>query len=142
MAPTPDAVAREWFEHVWNQGSEEAIDRLAARDTIIHGLQSPDGKPITALAGFKPFFNMFRQAFPDIRVAVEQTVTEGNTVVAYCRVTGTHHGPNLGVAATGRPFEITGMTMLRVVDGRIVEGWNSYDFLGLYQQLGLLATGV
>jgi len=60
--------------------------------------------------------------------------------VAYCRVTATHGGPGLGVAATGRPVSVHGMTMARIADGRIAEGWNCYDFLGLFQQLGMVAV--
>ena len=139
MASTPDTVIRQWFEQVWNRGDEAAIAQMTRPDTVIHGLQAPDGRPVTNMEGFRPFFHAFRQAFPDIHVTIEQTVSEADTVVALCRVTGTHTGAGLGVPPTGRPFSIHGMTMLRLADGKLVEGWNSYDFFGLFQQLGMVA---
>ncbi len=141
MAPTPDALIHDWFERVWNQGHEHAIDELTTRDTVIHGLQGADGREVTGQDTFKPFFHAFRQSFPDIHVTVEQTVTEGDRVAAFCRVTGTHTGGGLGMPPTGRAFSIHGMTMIRVADGRLAEGWNCYDFLGLFRQLGIIAAG-
>ena len=64
-------------------------------------------------------------------------ISEGDLAVVHCRVTGTNTGEFMGAAPTTRSMDITGMTMARVVDGRILEGWNSYDFLTMYQQLGV-----
>jgi steroid delta-isomerase-like uncharacterized protein len=134
---TPDAIVRTWFEELWNQGNEEAMDRLFAADGLAHGL-SPDGKPIVGPQAYRPFYARFRGAFPDVRVEVVRTVTEGDTVTAHCHVTGTHHGEQLGIARTGRPIDFWGMTIVRVRNGQIVEAWNNFDFLSLYQQVGLL----
>ena len=139
MAITPDALARQWFEEVWNNGREELIDALMAPHAVIHGLETPDGRSVDGADAFKPFFRVFRQAFPDIHVTVERTVTEGEFAVAYCHVAGTHSGADLGVPSTGRRISINGMLMARVENGRLVEGWNCFDFLRLYQQLGLVA---
>ena len=59
-------------------------------------------------------------------------------VALYCRVTGTHRGEGLGIAATGKPLDIRGMAMARIVDGKVAEAWNCFDFLSLYGQVGLL----
>ena len=134
MTASPDSLIRTWFEEVWNQGSEDTIDRLLASDAVAHGLPGADLK---GPADFKPFFRNFRAAFPDIRIEVARTVTEGDMVVAHCRVTGTHKGHTMG-KATGNQMEFWGMCIARVRNGQIVEGWNSFDFLALYQQLGLL----
>jgi steroid delta-isomerase-like uncharacterized protein len=138
MQETPDGMVRRWFEELWNQGREETIDSLLAPGAKVHGLATPDGRPISGPEEFRPFFRRFRQAFPDIRVDVVRTVTEGDVVVAQCRVTGTHLGDALGVPASRRPVEFWGMCMIRVADGRFVEGWNSFDFLACYQQMGVL----
>jgi predicted ester cyclase len=58
--------------------------------------------------------------------------------VAHCHVTGTHHGNGLGIAPTRKPIDLWGMGMARVRDGRIVESWNAFDFMALYQQVGML----
>ena len=135
---TPDAVIRSWFEELWNQKREDTIDRLFAADGVAHGLPTPDGSPIRGRDAFRPFFRAFRDAFPNIRVEVTQTVSEGEMVTALCHVTGTHEGHHLGMAGTGRPIDFWGMCMARVRDGYIVEGRNTFDFLTLYQQIGML----
>jgi steroid delta-isomerase-like uncharacterized protein len=137
MSTTPDSVVREWFEKLWNQGNEEAMDRLFARDGLAHGLR-PDGGAIVGPDAYRPFFQKFRGAFPDVRIEVVRTVTEGDTVTAHCHVRGTHSGDSLGIARTARPIDFWGMTIVRVRDGQIVEAWNNFDFMSLYQQIGIL----
>jgi len=136
---TPDAVIRQWFEQLWNQGNEATIDALMAPDALIHGLPSPDGQAIRGAAGFKPFYQAFHTAFPDLRVEVVRTITEGDLVVAHCHTTGTHRGPSLGFAPTNRKADFWGVTIARVKDGMLVEGWNCFDFLTCYLQLGVIA---
>ena len=87
-------------------------------------------------AEFKRVFRIFRDALGDLEIAVERVVTEGDTCAAYCRVKGRHVGHALGGPPTGHPIEFTGIAMCVVRDGRIVEGWNSFDFLSMYQQIG------
>jgi steroid delta-isomerase-like uncharacterized protein len=131
-------LLHEWFEQVWNRGDVAAIDRLMAPAAIAHGLVGPDGNALPAgPAGFKPFFRQFRDAFPDIQVTVEDAVVEGDMIVTRCSVRGTHHGDTLGVAATMRPVQFTGMCMARVRNGQIVEGWNNFDFGTMNAQLGI-----
>jgi steroid delta-isomerase-like uncharacterized protein len=129
------ALIRRWFEEVWNQGREEAIDEMFAEDGIAHGLADETSAPLRGASGFKPFFRNFRGAFPDIEVIVEDAIAEGDQVAARCRVRATHAGDHLGFAATQRPMEITGITFARVRDGKIVEAWNNFDFMGMFQQL-------
>jgi len=137
MPLPPDEIARTWFERVWNQGSEQAIDQLMAPQAKFHGLAPPAAAPVIGPEGFKPFFRQFREAFPDIHIDIDKLVTEGDTVAVFCTVKGTHAGDTLGAAATHRPIHINGMGMARIENGRIAEAWNAFDFIGLYQQLGL-----
>ena len=139
---TPDMVVREWFEQVWTQKREEAVDRLMASDALVHDLPTPDGAPMRGPEAFKPFHRKFVAAFPDIKIDVTRTLVDGDMVAAHCSVKVTHGGDGLGVMATGRTATISGICMARVQNGQIVEGWNSFDFLSLYQQLGLLPAMV
>lgn len=139
MTITSDALIRQWFEQVWNQGNEAAIDTLMSADALVHGLPTPDGKPIRGSGGFKPFFRAFHSAFPDIRVVVERTVTEGDLVVAHCHTVGTHKGDSLGFPSTGNTVDFWGVCIARVKDGQLVEGWNCFDFLTCYAQLGVIS---
>ena len=132
------AFIRRWFEEVWNKGREEAIDEMFAEDGVAYGLADETGAPLRGASGFKPFFRNFRGAFPNIEVIVEDTVAEGDKVAARCTVRATHAGDNLGFAATQKPMDITGITIVRVRDGQIVEAWNNFDFMGMHQQLGTL----
>ncbi len=136
MPSTADAVVRDWFESVWNKGGEDAIDRLMAPGAKVHGLGGPTGDPIIGPDAFKPFFRMFKHAMSDLQVEVVRTVVQGEMAVAHCRVRGTHAGDSLGAPATNNVVEFGGMTMLRIDNGQIVEGWNCFDFLSMYQQLG------
>jgi steroid delta-isomerase-like uncharacterized protein len=126
-----------WFDELWNQGKEETIERLFAPDGLSHGLAA-DGSAIAGPDAFRPFFHTFRATFPDIHVEILRTVTEGEYACAHCHVTGTHKGPHLGVAPTNKPIQFSGITIIRVRDGKVIEAWNSFDFMALYQQIGML----
>jgi steroid delta-isomerase-like uncharacterized protein len=131
-------VARAWFKEVWSEGREDVIDRLMAADAVIHDLPTPDGRPMNGRDAFKPFYRRFRTAFPDMDITVLRTITDGEFVAVHCRVKARHGGDSLGILATGRPVDFSGMAIARVRDGQIVEGWNCFDFLTLYQQVGML----
>ncbi len=133
-------VVISWFEEVWNAGSEAAIDQLMAPAAKFHGLPSADGGPIVGPAAFKPFFRSFRSAFPDVRVRVLRTVSEGDLVASHCRVTGTHVGPGLGVQPSGANIDFYGVAITTIRHRQIQEGWNCFDFLSLYQQVGVLPS--
>ena len=140
MPATPESILRAWFDGVWNRGDESAIDRLLHADGLIHGLPSPDGKPIRGPHNFRPFYQAFRSAFPTIQVELSQLMTTPQRAVAYCRVTGTHKGNGIDIPATGRPVEFYGFAMCEVKDDKVVECWNCFDFLTMYQQLGVALT--
>lgn len=134
---TPDEIVRRWFREVWDEGREEAIDRLMAPHGIAHGLGS---QPLKGPDEFKPLFRMFREALGDLQIDVDRTVVQGDMVAAHCRVVARHVGNGLGGAPSWRPVEFWGMTILRVKDDQIVEGWNTFDFLTMYQQMGWVAN--
>ena len=132
------ALFRRWFEEVWNKGREEAIDELFDEEGVAHGLADVASGALRGPAGFKPFFRSLREAFPGIEVIVEDTVAEGDRVAARCTVRGHHRGDTLGFKATDSPVEFTGIAIVRIRDGKIVEAWNNFDFMSMYQQLGAL----
>src|SRR5580704_12350438 len=101
-------ILRKWFEEVWNQGNEAAIDELLSTDVQIHNLDS-DGEKVTDVPSFKKMFRDFRAAFSEIHVNVEQEVTEGDLTAAYCIITGVHSGEGLRRIPTNHPIYFTGM---------------------------------
>lgn len=131
-------IQHRWFEEVWNQGRLETVTELLDPDVLGHGLVDETGKNIRGVESFLSFFKMFKQAFPDIHITIEESVTEGDKIMVLCRVRGTHADHGIGFGPTGKAVDFTGMCMVRVRNGKIVESWNSFDFLGMFQQLGLV----
>ena len=136
MSEDHKLLLRRWFDEVWNQGKVETIHELFCESGIAHGLSKENDQPMIGPDGFKEFHRQFRDAFPDILVTVEDVIVEGDKAVARCKVSANHSGDGLGIAATNKPIEITGMSMVRIKDSQIVESWNNYDFLKLFQQIG------
>lgn len=138
MTQRNEALIRRWFEEVWNKGRAEAVDEMFAEDAIAHGLTDDPDNPLRGPGAFKEFHKSFREAFPNIVVTVEDTIAEEDKIAARCTVTGKHEGDSLGFAATQAPMAITGICIVRISDGRIVEAWNNFDFMTMYKQLGAI----
>lgn len=138
MSEENKALLCRWFEEVWNKGREEAIDEMFAEDGIAHGLADESGADLRGPTEYKPFFKRFRTAFPDIEVVVEDTIAEGDKVAARCTVRGTHQADSLGFVATNQSVQFTGITIVRLSQGKIAEAWNNFDFMSMFQQLGAL----
>lgn len=136
MSEENKELLRRWFEEVWHKGRTEAIDEMFAGDGLAHGLA--EGESMRGPQAFKDFHASFRGAFPDVRVVIEDMVAEDDRVAARCTVTGKHTGDSLGFAATNAPVEFTGMTIVRIRNGQIVEAWNNFDFMNMNRQLGIM----
>jgi steroid delta-isomerase-like uncharacterized protein len=129
--------------------SEDLVRRfhaelLAARDPAVvdaffgDGFVShnmPPGFP-PGRDGVKLFFSTFRDAFPDIEVEVDELVAEGDRVAVATTFTGTHTGSIMGMEPTGKRVSVTGIDIVRVAEGRIVEHRGLTDVVGLMRQLG------
>jgi steroid delta-isomerase-like uncharacterized protein len=140
MDETGMAVCRRWFEEVWNEGREDLMPQLAAEDVIAHGIAGPDDVAHGLEAGFKPMYRTLRGAFPDIHFTVDEIIGSGELAAARWSMRGTHRGGDLGMPATGKQVAITGMTFVRVTNGKIAEGWNNWDMMGLMNQIGANAA--
>jgi steroid delta-isomerase-like uncharacterized protein len=134
MSEANKALAREWFEQVWNQKSEEAIDRLFSPQCKCYGFPESDGVLVGPEA-FKAIHRNFCGAFPDIHVDVEDVIAEGDHIAVRWRCTMTHHGDHLGFPASGRKAVLAGSSFL-IGDGKqITAGWNYMDIPNLFQKL-------
>ena len=114
-----------WFQEVWNNGNRNAIDELMDVNGVIHGIEGIDAPGPN---GFKVFYDNFRQQFPKVHVEVEDTVSQDGYETSRCTVTATD--------TNDQTVKFTGMTFVQVRDNKIVESWNNFDFLSMYQQLG------
>jgi predicted ester cyclase len=124
------AVARRFVEELLGKGNYQLFDELTVENYVDHNL--PPG--ITPQQGI----GAFRAGFPDARFKVEDIVAEGEKVVVRYAINGTHTADFLGIPPTGKMIYMTGMSMYRVVDGKLTDGWVQYDQLGLMQQLGVV----
>jgi steroid delta-isomerase-like uncharacterized protein len=132
MSAQNKALVRRWFEQVWNKGRAETIDELLSDRSIVRGL----GADLRGPSAFKEFHAAYRDAFPDIGVQIEHMISDDDLVAVHWSATATHSGGGLGVAATGKPVKFSGMAFIRVEGNKLVEGWNSFDQLGMLQQIG------
>ena len=122
MAAKNSTLTLRWFEQVWNNGQESAIDEMMDTKAVVHGIDAVS-KP--GPEGFKPFYHSFRKQFPQINVEVENVVSGGGYETSRCIMQAT--------TITGQKVNFTGMTFIQVKDGKITEAWNNFDFLGMYQ---------
>jgi steroid delta-isomerase-like uncharacterized protein len=137
MSEQNKALARRAIEEVWNQGKLAVIDELTAANAMFHDPSVP-GRKFTGPEGMKQFVQIYRGAFPDVRLTINDQIAEGDKVVTRWTATGTHKGELMGIAPTNKSATVTGVDIDRYQDGKVVEAWASYDMLGMLQQLGVV----
>ncbi len=128
-------LIRRWFEEVWNQGREQTIDDLCAKDATGFG-QAEHGAQIYGSEHFKTFWRGFRAAFSDIHVEIHDTIEQADTAVARWTMTMKHTATFLGIPATAKSATVNGISIQRYANGKIITGWDNWDQLGLLVQLG------
>lgn len=129
------AIIRRIGEEFWNQGRPEVLDEVFADDVVDHN-PAPGQPP--GREGIKLVNLGFRTAMPDMQMTVDDVLAEGDKVMWRWTAQGTHQGPLMGIPPTGKRATISGISIDRFVDGRIVERWLQMDMLGLLQQLGAI----
>lgn len=116
----------------WNTGDRQTLGQLLAPEFVDHLGPGTSRDRSTYLQ----FFDAMRAAFPDLQLAEELLLAAGDHVTLRFILTGTHQGAFLGVAPTGKAVTVTGIGVVRLADGLMVERWQNMDSLGLLQQLG------
>ena len=127
------ALYRHFLEEVFNNGKIDKVNQFLSQSYVLH--DPPPGTPPGPEA-VKQVVTMFRKAFPDLKIAIEELVAEGDKVCARATTRGTHKGTFFGVPATGKAVTMSGLTMVRIVDGRIIESWVKNDVGSLMRQIG------
>lgn len=131
------ALARRFIEEIWNQKNLAVAKELMAATYVFHTPGSPPGLP-PGPEGFQQFASAFFTAFPDVHTSIKDQLAEGDKVVTRWTSRGTNTGSLFGMPATGKSATITGITIDRITDGKIVESWDELDQLGMLQQLGVI----
>ena len=128
------ALMRRWFQEVWNDGRVQTIYDLLAENISGWGQDVP-GVEIRKPADFVALYNRLHGAFPDMKLTVEDAFGADDKVVVRWSAVMTHTGDHLGMPATNRTVRVTGITIARIAEGKIVQGWDNWDQLALMQQL-------
>jgi steroid delta-isomerase-like uncharacterized protein len=127
------AIANRAFEEILSRGRYELTEQLYAKDFVNHGIRSDSTleEDQTALKGW-------HAAFPDVIIVPEKLIAEDDLVTIYWIARGTNTGTGNGLPATGKKAELAGITIWRIVDGKIKEEWSAFDQLSMMRQLGLV----
>lgn len=134
------ATARRWFLDIITNGQIQVADEIYASNHVIHDPHAPPGGWPNGPAGLKMVVGPFREGVPDLKVTIEDQIAEGDRVATRWSAVGTHRGPLLGLAPTGKVVRVTGVNVGRFVDGKIAESWFNFDMLTLLQQLGAIPS--
>jgi predicted ester cyclase len=132
------AQFRRTYEEMFNQGNLTVAEEVIAPDCVNHEI--PPGMNNRGPEPARQVVRMLRTAFPDLHFTIEELVAEGDTVVGRVTMSGTHQGPLMGIAATGRSIRQAQAHFVRFRDGKGVEHRAVRDDLGLMQQLGVIPT--
>jgi steroid delta-isomerase-like uncharacterized protein len=127
------AIARRAFEEILSGGRFELAEQLYAKDFVNHGIHRN-----ASLEEDQAALKGWHEAFPDVSIMPEKLIAEDDLVTIYWIARGTNTGSGNGLPATGKKAELAGITIWRIVDGKIKEEWSAFDQLSLMQQLGLL----
>lgn len=128
-------IVRRVTSEVVSDGNLAAADELIAPNYVYHGTGVPD---MHGVEGFKQVIAMYRTALPDLQLTIEDMIAEGDKVATRFVVRGTHRGPLLDVAPTGKQITVAGIFISRIVGGKIAEEWENLDALGMMHQLGAI----
>jgi steroid delta-isomerase-like uncharacterized protein len=129
------AVLRRWIE-AYNERDLEAEADVLAPDYVAHVPAAPG--PLEGFEAWRRFSGSFAEAFPDLRLTVEDIMAEGDMVAARVAFRGTHRGEFQGIPPTDKEVAFTAIEVNRVRDGKVEEHWVELDLLGLMQQLGAI----
>lgn len=132
-------LVRRLMEEDISQGDAQVAAAIIHPDFVDH--TNPPGMQ-HGLEGHNAIVQLFRTVFPDLMWHIDDLIAEGDKVVARTTMRGTHLGSFFGVPPSGKTVEMTGVHILRIADGRIIEHWGNNDDLGLMRQLGAVPAPV
>jgi steroid delta-isomerase-like uncharacterized protein len=134
MSEQNKAVARRFYEEIFNKKNVSAIDELCAPDFVDHSAM-PGQAP--GAQGLKQTFGLYLKAFPDLRMKIEEMIAERDLVVTRFSGEATHQGELFGTPATGKNITFNGIDIIRVANGKAAEAWHQGDDAVALMQLGI-----
>jgi steroid delta-isomerase-like uncharacterized protein len=133
-ADTNKEIVRRLGVEPW-EGNLGVIDELVAPDYVGHDPAQPE---MHGPQGIKEFITGYLAGFPDGRITIDEQLAEGDLVATRWTGRGTHQGELMGIPPTGKQVTVSGITISRVKNGKVVEEWSNWDTLGMLQQLGVV----
>jgi steroid delta-isomerase-like uncharacterized protein len=133
-ADTNKEIVRRLGVEPW-EGNLDVIDELVAPDYVGHDPAQPE---MHGPEGIKEFITGYLAGFPDGRITIDGQLAEGDMVASRWTGRGTHQGELMGIPPTGKQVTVSGITISRVKNGKVVEEWSNWDTLGMLQQLGVV----
>jgi steroid delta-isomerase-like uncharacterized protein len=127
-------LSRREIEEIFSEGKLDVADEMYSSDFVDYDLVLP--QTMNGPEEMKEYVSMYRSAFPDLEVTLEDQVAEGDKVVNRWTARGTHQGEYMGVSPTGKEVQFAGMHISRVnAEGKIAENWEVYDLMALMRQI-------
>ncbi|MEI7849254.1 MAG: ester cyclase [Chloroflexota bacterium] len=128
-------VSRIWND-VWNRGDLEASHEIFSKDYLGH-------LPMTSIHGpdeFNGLVGVYRVAFPDVHLSVEDAFAVGDRVTVRWVSRGTHMAEMMGIPASHNKIEVSGLSIFRMESGKVAEEWENFDALGMMQTIGAIPS--
>ena len=130
------ALIERYFREVRNGRNHDAARQLFADDVAVH-VDTPTGQEtVRGAAAIRETLKEYASGVSDLHFTVEDQIAEGDKVVVRWQAVGNHRGEMHGVQGTGKRITFGGIDIFRVANGKIAEGWTSYDRLSILQQIG------
>ena len=131
------AILSRMIEEVFNRGKTSLVDDFLAPGFVEHE-ELPPGIP-PGREGVKQLSSLFRSAFPDLKIKIDDTIADGDKVAIRCTWSGTHKGEFMGIPPTGKSVSFGVIDIVRIAGGKIVEHWGQMDAMRMMQQLGAVS---
>jgi steroid delta-isomerase-like uncharacterized protein len=138
MSTANKDVVRRLYDEVWNKRKVQVIKEIISPSHALHG-PNTFGTSVGPEAYERQYLS-FLTGFPDLRLTIEDIVSEGDKVAVSWNFSGTHKGEFMGVPATNKTVSVDGITINHVANGKIMDSYISYDALGLMQQVGAVVN--
>ena len=136
MSAENKAIARRFVEDGFNTGNFAVVGEYIAPNFVNH---DPGTPPLpSGPEGYKQLVTIYRTAFPDLHLSVEDLIPEGDKVVVRWTARGTNTGQLMGMPPNGKQMTVTGISILAITGGKVVEQRTNWDTLGMLQQLGVV----
>lgn len=132
------ATCRHFIQQIFNEGNFSSIRDFVSPDSHHHELGDVSVPLGRSPEGFADMIHLYRRAFPDLRVEIQDQIAESDRVVTSLRIQGTQTGPLLGIGVSGKTLDISGIRIDRLAENKIAESWFHWDSLGMLQQIGAL----